>query len=677
MAAVPQIAEDSKVTLTHRSRRDFELREADFGKDTNEAINKWVWEQINVRRKQLENLHKHKVPEWRRIASGKPREENKSWPFPNCANLVYQLVGQSVDELASRVIGLLYETSPLAYFEYFTEPKDQAEAHHNARKSELLEKFIDVVGYEPEELDLRRIESLWFSDSAKLGTAWVAAYPEKVAEAVYVGYVPDKKKTAFEEDTLYEGPKCRVLRYEDVLFDPDADTPEESEWLSRKVTLSKRQLQERAFRGIFNEDKVRSILGKPDRYGPGEIKKREQLKKGIQTDSEEHVLAEWDIEEGYFYWYKGKKKFRLICWYHFATKTMLNLVFNFIPDNRVPLVRTRLSMDEHGMIGRGYADMLKDSQDEISTAKNQRTDAITFGILGINRVSPQNKNIDKNFTIFPGACMPFGDGEFEHFSIGEAAMAGVSLENESMMIQQAIERAGVGPPASGLGAGSGKIGAKGQIQFGSMGTLAVLQANNTRSSHRLSDFRHSHVKLISLLTSMYGAMGLGRKGTLFGMDEKILTEALQDVLEHRVRIPIRASEASSNKEVDKANGMLFMQVMRQHHQSISTLLQALSNPNVPDEAKKYFAKVIDAQNFMFQRLLRDFGYEQVKQFAPEPDIHEQEKTKRAGLLQMAASLRQPGGIHAPGGTGGMEGGFGGPPSSSGLPPVQGGPSSSS
>lgn len=673
MAAVPQVADDARVTLTHRSRRDFELREADFGKDENEAVNKWVWQQINVRRKQLENLHKHKVPEWRRIASGKPREENKSWPFPNCANLVYQLCGQSVDELTARVIGLMYETSPLAYFQYFDEPKDQEQSRLLTRKAELLEKFIDTVGYEPEELDLRRVESLWFSDSAKLGTAWVACYPEKAVEAVYVGYDTGKKKTAFEEETLYEGPKCRVCRFEDILFDPDADTPEESEWLSRKVTLSKRQLQERAFREIFQTEKVRAILGQPDRYGPTEIKKREQAKKGIQQTSEEHSLAEWDVEEGYFYWYRGKKKFRLICWYHFATKTMLNCVFNFIPDNRIPLVRTRLSMDEHGMLGRGYADMLKDAQDEISTAKNQRTDAITFGILGINRVDPQNKNIDKNFTLFPGAAAPFAKDEFEHISVGEAAMAGVSLENEAAMIQQAIERAGVGPPASGLGAGSGKIGAKGQIQFGSMGTLAVLQASNTRASHRLSDFRHSHVKLIGLLTSMYGAMGLGRKGSLFGMDEKLLEEAFQDVLEHKVRIPIRASSASSNKEVDKANGMLFMQVLRQHHASISQLLQAVANPNVPDEAKGFLKKVIDAQNFMFQRLLRDFGYDQVKQFAPEPDIHG-EKEKRAGLLQMASGLQRPGTVHAPGGPAGMEAGGGGPPSSSGLPPPQGGPS---
>lgn len=670
MATATRIPESQTPKLTYRSTRQFEMRKADFGSDVNGQINTWLEKQLDLRKRQLDNLHKHKVPEWRRIAAGKPKEETKSWPFPNCSNLVHAIVGELCDELSARVLGLLYATSPLAYFRYYATEKDAELSHKNEEKARVLEQFIDLVGYEPEELDLYRNENLWFAESGKLGTSWLICYPEKRVEAVYVGYKQAESKTEFEEETLYEGPKVGVCRYEDVIFDPDADTPEQSEIVARKIPLTRRQLQERVFRGHYDKEAVESILDKPDRYGPSEIRKRENQKKGIQS-TEDNVTAEWDVWESYFYWYKKDKKYRLICWYHLATKTMLNQVFNFIPDNRIPLIRTRLANDTHGMIGTGYAELMKYAQEEISTSKNQRTDAITWGILGINRVSPQNKNIDKNFTVFPGCAAPYGKDEFEHIAVGEPQMVGASMQNETMMIQQARERAGVGPAIAGTGTGS--FNKKGQ--YGSMGTLAVMQDNNSRVNHRLSDFRHAHVKAVGLLTAMYGAMGLGRRGSAFGLDDALLSEALQDYLEHRVRIPIRAATASANKEVEKQNDILLSQALRAHHTSISQLLQAVGNAGIPPEAKEFFSNVIKAQNFMFMRLLRNFGYDQPEQFLPVPKVGNDAQNQAQPdprILQMASQLHQRGGVAAPGGLSGMESDRGGLPGSGGEPGLQGG-----
>src|ERR1700689_4694879 len=473
MTSLPQIPSTETPKLSYRTTRRFELREASFGKDVDAAVNKWVYRQIETKKKQLEILHTKKVPEWRRIRSGKPREENKSWPFPNCSNLLHQLVGESCDDLAARVMGLLYATSPLVYFRYFTKAASEQEAHHNSEKSRVLERFIDYAGYEPQELDLYAVENKWFSDATGEGKAWTIVRPEERIEAVYIGYDEAKKAKDFQDETLYEGPKVDNLRYEDVGYDPNSPRFEDSDLVYRRVTLSKRELQERVFKGIYRKADVEKILGKPDRYGPTDVKKRENQKKGI-TDTEERILAEWDVYECYFYWYKGNKKFRLICWYHWETKSMLNQVFNFIPDNQIPIIETRISVD-----GMGFAEMLKDNQEEVSTAKNQRNDAITWGILGLNRISPQNRNIDKNFQLFPGATAPFGKDEFEHFNVADGTIAGLSLQNEQSMIAQARERAGVGPAVAGMGAGQADKKGK----FGSMGTLAVMQDSNTRVAH--------------------------------------------------------------------------------------------------------------------------------------------------------------------------------------------------
>lgn len=662
MAAQPTPINEGQPKLTYRTRRQFELREADFGKSSNKEIADWVYEQLDARRKQLRNLHTNKVPEWRRIASGRPREENKSWPFENCSNLVHQIAGESRDELSARVIALIWNVAPVINFSYFTASKAQKDAEHNARKARTLMSFIDYVAYEPKELDLYRVENLWFADSTDLGTAFACVIPEKCVEAVYIGYDKKKSKTEMEDVTLYEGPKVLNLRFEDVTCDPDANTLEDSVFVSRKLTLNRRDLHERVFKKFYRKADVEKILGKPDRYGPGEIKKRENQKKGI-TDSEDRILAEWEIEECYFYWYVGEKKYRLILWYHFETKTVLNQVFNFIPDNQIPIVRTRLTMGEHGMYGRGFADMLEHSQDEISTAKNQRNDATLWMMMGINRLSPQNRNIDRNIKSFPGAMMPFNKDEFEHYDVGNVAAGQLSLQNEQAMIQQARERAGVGPPITALGAG----GTNKKGQYGSMGTMAVMQESNSRNAHRTSDFRHSHVKLISLLTDMYGAMGLGAKGSLFGLDDKLLEEALSDYLERRVRIPIRAATASANKEVTKQNEILLSQALANYTKEMTTLLQATVNASMPPHVKQWLIETAKGRVMLFQNIIRDFQLsDQPEEYVPNINFPEegndgnqsQGPAQPTGLdpriAQMAQLIQQPRSSAVPGGQPGME-----------------------
>jgi hypothetical protein len=680
---MPQIAPspEPKPKLSYRATRDFEMRSTSFGSSVDEEIKKWVWEQIDVRQKQLENRHKHKVPEWRRLASGKPREENKSWPFENCSNLVHPIIGESSDELAARVLQLIWAVAPIIRYSYFTLTKDAIQAHINSVKSRLLEQFIDYVSYEPRELDLYRIENLWFHESTDIGTAWVCAAPEKRVECVHIGYGKNpetgKAGNKFENDVLYEGPKVLNLLDEDVLYDPDANTPEDSVFLSRKISLNRRDLQERVFKGLYKRAEVEKILGRPDRYGPGEIRKRENSKKGVVA-TEDRILAEWDVHECYFYWYVGRRKYKLFAWFHKETKTMLNQVFNFIPENQIPLVRTRLSLGESGMNGRGFADMGSNFQDEISTAKNQRNDATTWMMLGINTISPQNRNIDKNLKAFPGAMLPMNKDEFMHYDVGNVNAGQLSMQNEQAMIQQARERFGVGPPVGGMGAGT--TNKKGQ--FGSMGTMAVLQESNSRNNHRTSDFRHSHVKLIGLLTDMYGAMGLGRKGSVFGLDDKLLEEALADFLERKVRIPIRAATASANKEVTKQNELLLNHALDGYVKSMSSAIQAIATAQLPDFYKKWLRETAIGKVHLMQQIVRDFQLsDQPEEFVPNIEFPEEQPNAQAPaptgpqpadrIRQMAEAIRKPSGVSVPGGQPGMGGdggGMGGPTGGPQLPP---------
>jgi len=607
----------SPATITEPKPEKFEPRTINFPDTTQKEINAWLHRNIESLKKRLELLHKTKVPQWRKTVDGKPREENKSWPFPNCSNVVHQSAGEAVDEIVAWVIQLIWISQPLVYFRYPDE-KDEKKAAENSDKEKALATFIDNASFDPRQLDLYPYHNKWFTDSAGLGRSRICVAPEHRMEMVYTGYKPtggSKGQGAAEFDnmkSIYEGPKPINLRYEDVLCGTDAGDGgkfEDNDPIFRRCVLNVRKIRERVFKGQFIEKEALKILDKPDRYGPDEIRKRENQKKGI-TDSQDTTMAEWDIYEGYFSWFHNGKKFRLISWYHLATKTMLNCVYNFIPDNQVPLIETRLSVD-----GKGFGEMLKDYQEEISTAKNQRTDAITYGMLGINTIDKQNKDIDRNFTLLPGMFIPAKKDAFQHYDMANPAMGGLSLQNEEAMISQAKARAGVDPPISGAGAGSmGK-----NKQFGSMGTMAVLQTSNSRSAHRTSGFRHSSVRLFALLTDFYGFMGLG--------DSATTKQALKDYLDRKMQIPVRAADASMNKEVTKQNEIILNQAISAYIKETSSLLQAYQNPGAGDEKyKKWLRSIIIGKTRLMQQIVKDFQLsDNPAEFIPNIELEQQEQ----------------------------------------------------
>lgn len=607
------------VKISYPKTRPLKLYNADLGTDTTEKIEHWLHESIRVYKEKHQKLHEQLIPKWERIYTGKPREDEKSFPWPNCSNLVIQVVGQQVDDLAARVIGLLYQTSPLAIFRFLAKTDDPA---HAADKARCLEQYFDITGYQPSDLDLYPKESRWCAEAAKLGTSFVKVMPENRVEAVVVGYDEDKKKTRLKEQTLYRGPQVENVRHDSVMMDMDADTIAKSRLVTHKVTHTRLEMEERVARGFYTQEAWDEISGKPDRYGPSEEKQKEAKDKSGAVNTQDDVTAEWDIYECWFPWSTaiakkdggGARKFRLIWWYHYESRTIMNKVFNFMPDNKCALIRTRLNSSDKGAYGRGYADMLEHAQDEVSTTHNQRADATTAGILGLNRIDPAGgASLDRNIQIYPFAVVPFKKDAFEHIPLGNPAMAAMSSQNEATILQLIEARTAVGPAIAGMGSGSpNKKG-----QYGSMGTLSVMQDSNSRSNFRTSDFRHSHVELVNMIVQIYGVYGLGTPGSLLGQDDDLLDEALQDFVSGKIRIPIRSANASANKEVEKQNLMLLGNWLQGHHKNIIQMLQAIEQAQIPPAAKEFFVKVIESQNHLAKQLFRSFGFDQPDEFIPD------------------------------------------------------------
>lgn len=594
---------------------DIQLVSTKFGQDTDSEIEQFVFEQLEWLIDAHKDLHTNRIPKQRKLYDGTPATETKSFPWPNSSNVVVQVIGETVDTTVAWVLGVHYATHPLWVFQNYAKPQPGQEEELE-RQRQTLEDFMDLMGYEPTELDLFRKEGVWYTDACKLGTSFVKLTYEHRVEAVVTGYTDTKKKRIEGSDeTLYSGPQVENLRHEDVLAVPDAPTLQKSGFVAQKRTLRRPELEERGYLGLYNKDAVYELLGHPDRGNPEFTKIQELQEQGIQMRGNSDATAEWDVYECYFPWWHNGRKFRLIISYHKPTRKILRSVFNFLPQNEMPIVRARLGYRNGGMYGKGFSEMLEWYQEEISTIHNQRNDNATAANTRMLRVSPRARNLDSNFEVYPFALLIGEKDDIEAIPIADVYQS--SFQNEEMALRHVQSRAGVAPAIAGAGQGGMQ---KRPNVYSAMGTLAHMQEGTTRTNLEVTDFRHAHVTLGSLLSRTYAKFGVGNKAEVFGMDAEKLNAALQAVRTNHMRIPIRAATASLNKEIEKQSDMLMVGLMQRHYTAIGQLMQAISNPIVPPQVSDYLVKVIQSSDRLMKRILKDFGYDQPAQFIPEPQL---------------------------------------------------------
>lgn len=645
----------------------FQMVDVDFGKDVEADIARYVEENIEALESGLNNLHQQKIPKWRKLYLGTPAEESRNFPFPNAANTVVQVIGESVDTMVARVLGLVWATHPAWVFQnYMKVAKDDKGANsHNEDVRRTLEDFLDLVGYDPHQLDLYRIESQWFTDAARLGTSYVKIGIENQTEAVVVGY-NEAKRIQGKEETIYEGPRIHKLRHEDVLISGDAPTVEQAGFVAIRCTLKRIDLEDRKFTDTYNRKVVDEMLKSPDRTSPREQTAEELRQQGINPPTRPHATAEWEVYECYFPWWHNGRKFRLIYSYHKRSKSVLRKVFNFLPKNSTPLVRAKRGYNTDGQYGHGYAELLEIYQEELSTTHNQRLDNATVANVRALRISPRARALDTNTELYPSALLIGEKDEIESIQVGDVYPS--TFKNEEMTLGLAARRVGISPAVSGAGTG-GMM--KKPAVYSSQGTLAVMQENNTVVGHATSEFRHSHVILGAKLAAIYGKFGTGGREEMFGLDKDKLLQALALFEQGHMQIPIRSSNGSLNKEVDKQTGMLMAGVLQRHYTAVGQVLQAISNPMIPANVRDYLVREIEASILLHKRIVKDFGYEQPDIYVPEVELEEQGqqpnpgKGPQGGMAAGRASMAGAGA--APGGGGG------GPVPAPGLGGPEGGP----
>jgi hypothetical protein len=582
----------------------------DFGEQENLDLKKFVKDRLQAEIDAWDNLHTSKVPEWRRLYKGQPESESKDFPWPGCSNTVIQLIAENADILKARVIGTIYEILPLWVASIVGDWSEGADGDGENQRL-AMEAFLNLMGMEPSELDLYRVESLAANDMVQFGSVLIKLPWETDTEKLVTGTSATSRGLPAAVDHIkYDGPRPEKVPIEDWGATASAPTWEKADFKYHKYTLHKQDIERKIYEGSFKETEGKAILASPDRHGPSSAETEKEKLQNIEAQHSD-ALAEWDIYECWFWYWHNDAKWRIIYLYHQGTDTELNSVFNFYPNNEEPFEYGRLGYTDDGLRGYGFAEMLKYYQEEVSTGHNQRNDNRTLGNTSVATVGKNNK-IDANLSIYPMAVLPISAEDFGLHQLGVAYPS--SVDEEMMTISLAKSRAGTDEPAT-QGMGGSTPNKKGQLT--AMGTFSVMQSGNRRVNVNITDFRYLHLKLGRKFSQQYAHFGVGDRLQKFGKQAQFIKMALDNIKRGKIELPIRAANASINKEIEKQNDMLLTQVLQRHHSSIAQILQGLGNPGMPPEMKEFLIGVINASGQLMSNILRNFGKDDIARLQPE------------------------------------------------------------
>lgn len=594
-----------------------------FGEDELGVLLKYIEDKLRYLEARTRGMRDTLIPKWLKTYHGIPNEESATWPWPGASNLVIQVAATHADELLSRVM-TMYLDEPIFAAKLLGDFNTDDNQFGGELQKEIIEQFLTDISYEPEELDLYRVEEAGYSSAIKYGTG-IFKFPwEYIVEKqqIYIGGGTEEGTKAKYETKNYirrDGPHPEIVPLADWLIDNKYPTLEQADFKAHTIHYDYYGLRNlKAHPEIYDADCIDKVLQNPDPI-PEWMRSIENNKKMDANDSGD-MSKNYDIHECWFRYQKDSEVHRLIAYYHLQSNTCLGIIFNPYPDLIEPFEDAKLAYDADEYYGYGFCEMLESYQREISTTHNWRINSRHFATTGVGRIN-KNSKLSSIIELFPGVMIPADKDEVEPLAFGTQAL-NYNTEDEKWTWQLASLRAGVGPAIGG--SGGGVVNAKKGI-YSAQGTAITMQAENNRNNLRSSDMKSCHVRIGRKLLLMYSHFGYGGKLQRYGDKAALLKKALESFKDKRLGLIIRPVTASLNKELEKQNDILLSATLERLWQSDAQLVQAIVQQGCPKELQELFIDQLKAKNYLYKTILHNFNHPDASRLIPVPSFLKKER----------------------------------------------------
>ncbi len=577
-----------------------ELHNVTLRGDGEVKLKAYLKRELQNLKSELRPIFEDRLVKWRKIYEAEPAEKVRTFPFEGCSNLVVPIAAIHVDTLLARLLAATWKYKPIWVLKVMGNFKGTAEPLREA-----LQDYLSEVAMEPNELALYEISKYGYNQTIKYGTnVWKFLWETQVRDF----FSPDGGKGGYDRKTIYDGPKAINLEFDDFWIRPSAKNIRSAKLKVHRKRMFRDDLEEARFWQRYPPEKIKAILGSPDRRSPRIVEASANQAAGIQTSSFDGY-EEWDIFECWHDYQLGDKIVKLVSTYHLGTDTLLRCVYD--PYDYDIFVASRLFERDGQFHGYGFCERLATFQEEVSKCHNQRRDASTIGMTKAFRVSPDSK-LHQGYKFFPMATLPGEKDEIEGISLGEPGQ--LSIEDERLTLELAERLTGISPPMQGYGTGTVS---KSTGAYSAMGTLSLLQEGNNRTDLSVMDIRVAHSLMGRIVARMNADFGLQEDRFIgYGDTAPLIMDALRQLKSGTISIPVTAPTASVNREVEKQSDIMLVNLMSKHYGQITQMLmQAQALQSTPGVAE-YLGKAIISANYMMKTILKHFDRDDPDKYIP-------------------------------------------------------------
>jgi hypothetical protein len=655
-----------------------EMSKITMGPEAEQALKKYMRNKLDWLKACHKDFHENHLPRWRKFYDAIPRERYKSFPWPMASNLVVPVVAIHTDTLHARVMAAVFRTIPL----WVCQTVGEHDGIEELRQAQ--ETFMNYVGIEPRQLDLYRVYNEFYKETIKIGTSVLKAPWTKRVESQIAASGP-YTDIELQNIVVQEGPRPEKLAIEDFMVAPQTKQEDQADFISHRIRMTREDLEQRKFIGIYGESAVEMVLAHPTRTSPSTVQQQKEERQGLPKTAQGYGYEEWDIYECHFLYHvrtggfgyavqdaeeAAKQKatpagfYRVIVTYHYETDTILRAVYNFYPENMHPFIAGRLILRDDAFYAKGFAEGLEMMQEEASTIHNQGLDNATMANMRFFTIR-NNPKLNDSLRIYPGAMIPVSSqDDLKERQLGDIYPSNFQAQAGTMDIAE--RWTGISPPMQGYGAGvmQGKRGV-----YTALGTMSMLQEGNRRSDLAISDLRYPHILLGRKVRAMYAKWGVPASVVeAFGKLGPALQQSMTLEATKKLDILISSATASINREVERQNLLMLTNQLGTFYQQMSQVVVAMLNPQINPAQRDYITQVMECATNLENRLMKAFEYDDISRYVP----------KTATAVAAAQALNQPQPAPPPGAPGANPqvsagpGGGGIPGSSPGTPAGMGG-----
>lgn len=581
---------------------------------------------------------------WReclRMYEGQPKMEMRNVPIENAPNYEVPVGAMACDAIYAQSVDLIWQVAPVVTV------RPIGAKYAGAGKG--LQKFINWGVANEWELRLAVDNALL--DNVQLGTG-----------ILYVPWINRYRKTKVTE-LSHIGPSVFCVPIQDFVVPGGSGSDvQDARWVAMRYWLTKDELVLRQKTMGWDISSVQT--GAAD---DTVRQKREQLAR--QRKSGEQFRDLYEIFDFYAYYDidgDGKAEDILVS-YDRTSRSVLRVRWN--PFQRRPFSAMRYQLRPHLFYGLGPMEMLKPLADEISETHNHRM--LNMMLANCRLWIGKQGEIDHDMSIWPNKVILSESpaDSLKALQLGDVYPS--SQVAEAILMAYAERRVGVSDitqarPSAPLGTRTPGITA-----------LSVLQQVNKRFTPAFDGMRLAVADAVRQACYRYQERLLA--GDAFAAEkitrivgEQHAQEVLQALtapdFDEAMALELTASSAAANRDTDRQNAILLMNLMGGYYDKVLNLVSLTANPQVPDQIRECARRIAIASSEALERLILNF--DQVRD--PETfliafdDLVQQQPTisgmPQAGLTGLASMVQGLGGlVGGPPGEGGPPEGGGGPP----------------